>query len=439
MPSAVRQWEGQVIESEFRLLEYLGSSDRSVVYRAESPRLESQKLAIKFFFAGHADAETQLARWRFIANLSHPHLIRIFHSGQCQLDSENLLYVVMECAEEDLSQILPSRPLTPGEARDMLLPALSALSYLHTSGLTHSRLKPSNIMAVGDQLKISSDSICATGEHSAVSARPSPADPPEIATEGSSPAGDVWSLGMTLVETLTQRVAPFDQSTSDPAISNSLPEPFLDIARHCLRRDPRLRWTVAEIDARLQPPPVAAPQATRIAPSRNVRPEPRYPLPLVLIGASLLAILIGYKLFHHHPAAPAPEPSVNSASGQPSSASASHPSSAHTSSGAKHGGSLSQGAVVHQVLPDVPTKARSSIRGTVKVRIRVQVDGSGNVAGANIDSAGPSKYFANLALNAARQWKFSPAKSAGQSATTAWIVRFEFTQTDTKASAARAQ
>ena len=37
----------------------------------------------------------------------------------------------MECADDDLSQILPERPLHPSEVSDLLPPVLDALFYLH--------------------------------------------------------------------------------------------------------------------------------------------------------------------------------------------------------------------------------------------------------------------------------------------------------------------
>jgi TonB family protein len=85
------------------------------------------------------------------------------------------------------------------------------------------------------------------------------------------------------------------------------------------------------------------------------------------------------------------------------------------------------------VLPDVPSKASATIHGTVKVRIRVTVDPSGNVSSATLDSPGASKYFANLALEAARHWRFKPAQVDGQAVSTSWILQFEFRQTGTEA------
>ena len=75
----------------------------------------------------------------------------------------------MEYAEENLGQILPQRALTPEEIRDLLEPALDTLAFIHSKSLAHGRLKPSNIMAAGDQLKLSSDSL--SGLTSRVAAR----------------------------------------------------------------------------------------------------------------------------------------------------------------------------------------------------------------------------------------------------------------------------
>jgi TonB family protein len=86
----------------------------------------------------------------------------------------------------------------------------------------------------------------------------------------------------------------------------------------------------------------------------------------------------------------------------------------------------SRGEVVHQVLPDVPQSARSTITGTVKVSVRVEVDSSGKVTAATLKSPGPSKYFAGLALRAAQDWEFSPAEVDGKPTASAWLIQFRF-------------
>jgi TonB family protein len=61
------------------------------------------------------------------------------------------------------------------------------------------------------------------------------------------------------------------------------------------------------------------------------------------------------------------------------------------------------------------------------------VDAAGNVANAEIDSPGPSRYFADLALKAAWRWEFTPPESGGRSVPSEWLIRFEFSPSGTKA------
>jgi TonB family protein len=282
MSESWKQWEGQIVNARYLLQRYLGGSEHSAVFlttRGTPP----QKIAIKFIQVDEPDVQLQLSRWRHAAKLSHPHLLRNFESGRCRLGDFDLLYVLMEHAEENLSQFLPQRPLTPAEARDVLTPALQVLAFLHGEGLVHGHLRPSNILAIEDQLKLSSDGISSLAEHAdqsnppaaeaqqsvpAASLRhPSPYDAPEIAKGIVTPAGDIWSLGITIVETLTQHLpASAGSVAQEPVVPDTLPALFLDIVRHCLQRDPQRRWTAVEIAARLNPGS-AAPSASAATPA----------------------------------------------------------------------------------------------------------------------------------------------------------------------------
>ncbi len=459
MTEAWKQWEGQVVNGEFRLCQYLGGSDHSAVFLTEQGERELQKAAIKLIPADQENAELQLSRWRLATRLSHPHLIRLFQMGRCHLGNMGLLYIVMEYAEEDLSQILPQRPLTPAEAREMLEPVLDALEYVHGQGFVHGHMKPANIMAVDDQLKVSSDGLCQMGESRGGLGKPGPYDPPETTGAGISPAADVWSLGMTLVEALTQRLPVWEVTErGQPVLPEAMPAPFLDLARHCLDRDPQRRWTVAEIAARLK-------QTSR-APQEQTAPRPQKALanwrsivPTVAIGLALAAAILAVPmLLHRRPEAqqtpsvrseqsrvqPRPEQSrgvprtgqstEKTSDEKPSSSGiAPLPTPPRSAAGASTPtGGLVRGEVLQRVLPDVSPKARDTIRGTVRVSVRVHVDPSGRVVGSTFDSPGPSRYFANLASQAARRWEFAPAKVDHRYVSSEWILRFEFGRTATK-------
>ena len=452
MTETWKKFEGQVVNSQFCLLQYLGSSEHSAVFLTNYGP-EQQNAAIKLVQEDPANAAAQISRWELAAKLSHPNLIKLFRVGRCRLNDTGLLYVVMEYAEENLAQVLRHRPLTEREGREMLEGALDALSYLHGKGFLHAHLKPANIMGVADQLKISTDGVY-QGESKGGPLISSVYDPPELATGGASPAADVWSLGATLVEALTQNLPRWKDTQSDPVLPDKVPAPLLDIVRHCLRRDPERRWAVAEIAARLrQISP--APEELRSESSPRAFAKRRYIVPAAAAGLALAAIVVGPSLVNprqsvgrtssisfEQPRAQERGDSTkrtgNEEQGLPNASPATSPFRSQAEGIAPSNRPV-QGEVLDRVLPDVPAKARATIQGRVRVSVRVRVDPSGNVVDANLDSAGPSTYFANLAMQAARRWKFRPTKVGGSDVLSEWILRFEFLNNSTKALAVRAR
>jgi TonB family protein len=473
MNSAVawRTMEGNTVDGRFPLRHWLGESDHSAVFQTERMLrgvTGPQKAAIKLMAADQTDAAGQLSRWQAAAQLAHPHLIRVFDFGRCQIDGEKFLYVVTEFAEEDLSQILPHRPLTPGEASDMLPPLLDALSYLHAKGFVQGRIRPSNVVAVGDQLKLSSDQIVSSGTDSGKRRR-DVFDAPETAVGIFTPESDVWSVGATLVAALAQGSGlSGETSQGDPPLPPAMPEPFRGIARECLRLDPKRRSSIAEILARLQPAARSVP-ADPAQFAATPRRSSRAVVALAIIVVALFVALIAFfsrgknapqssesPQSASSPAAsaqpgasqsggsqpvtpsstvpasqsskPSSPPSVSATSAAPvpqtPPAAISSPPAAPAATGQPP--SASGGGVVHRIIPEVPQSARNTITGKVKVVVRVDVDASGKVTSAKLTSPGPSKYFAKLAINAAQGWEFSPAQSNGQPAASAWTLHFRF-------------
>lgn len=543
MSEAAKQWEGQIVEGTFPLRQYLGGTDHSAVFLTEFGEGVPQKAAIKLYPADPATADLQLSSWESAAQLSHPNLLRLHRSGRCRIDGNDLLYLVMEYAEEDLSQILPQRALSTEETRDMLDPVLDALQYLHGKGFVHGDLKPANILAIGDHLKLSSDAISRIGEALSGLRRAGVYDPPEAVSGSGKPAGDVWSLGTALVEVLTQKLPEWQPGPHrEPVVPANIPSPFQEIARECLRLEPDRRISIAEIGARLNPRSVAASASASsaapvsslgVSPAAGVAPKmplvtpkvamalpvpphsaarmqnnphrpppyresggrPRFLVPLILVALLVTAILTVPRLLTHRPEAQtaaavssekpssqpaAQKPARSAAVSKPKAASETEPKVSETTRSAapdvaqanqklaepaapeslkatsekvqppdrtptpassvaadsvkpaSGGMGSSKGEVLDQVLPDVSGKARATIHGKVRVSVRVHVDPSGGVSEAEFDSPGPSKFFADLAMQAARKWAFTPPEVNGKSVASEWRIKFEFTQKDTK-------
>ncbi len=490
MTEAATKRVGQVIDGKFRLGEFVGGDEGSSVFLTEYDSPDVRKAAIKLVPADSAEASGLLARWRHAAKLAHPHMIRLLDMGRGELDGVPVLYVVMEYAEENLSGVIARRPLAPEEARAILGPVVDALAYVHAKGFVHCRIKPANIMAENDLLKISSDGLCRIGEFSGSVGKPGAYDPPEAAGGRISPAGDVWSLGMTLCEALTQRLPVWERTNqAEPALPSNLPPEFLNLARHCLRRDPQLRWSVTDIAARLLPNAPAPPKQ----PTRNIQyslGQRRFVGTAAPIGLALLAILAAVRIFHHpsqaeptpavvaavapaqpkvearvQPSAqpkpekkpvlasaaaapvakPTPPPTSHAATSfsvQPStkSVAASNPAPTPPPVRAKvetppqptataSSSGVVRGKVVKQFLPEASQKSRDTIHGKVRINVKVHVDESGRVTAAAFDAPGPSQYFADRTLEAAKLWLFAPAKVDGHTVPSEWVLRFEIDPT----------
>ena len=505
------RWEGQSVNGAFPLRRCLGSSDHSGVFLTEYAEQSVPNVALKLVPAIPTLAESQLSHWSAAAALEHPHLIRLMETGRCQLGGSHYLYVVMDYAEQNLEHLLQHRALTEAEVREMMPLTLEALAFLHAKDFVHGQLKPSNVLVVGSQLKLSSDTIRPADEATASIGMLSIHDPPEARDGSFSTAGDIWALGVTLCEALTQRTPTRAGERRDVVLlPPDIPAAFNDILRRCLARNPAQRPSVADLLEWLKkgppaagasvpaaavdatPPPAAAVAAAAKPESNgatrlviraviNKEPPPEEPVerrsvvPWVVAAVAVVAVGWGAWSWFKGQSGGVPAKSqngeqtsdtVSDATSRPASpASAAAPQSANStsantaaanssadaaanSSGTSPGDSTASGSsvpsrnahvtrlasgltaasVLQEDIPSVPARSRGTIHGRIKVTVRVTVDNSGAVVEDDLVREGPSKYFARLASESARKWRFKPADGAASRQS---LIRFEFTRSST--------
>jgi serine/threonine protein kinase len=499
--------EGQVVNGAFPLRRYLGSSDHSGVFLTEYAAQNLSHAALKLVPAIPTLAESQLAHWSAAAGVAHSQLIRLFETGRCQLGGLHYLYVIMDYAEQNLGQLLQHRALAETEVREMLPLALEALGFLHSRDLVQGQLKPSNILVIENQLKLASDTIRPAGEATASIGTLSVYNPPEARDGSFSTSGDMWALGVTLCQALTQRAPSRSGERGESvALPTDFPVAFIDIVRRCLSRNPAQRPSVAEFQDWLKrgttepavvTPPTAAGSATAAAavakPSANdgstrlviravLSSEPvseppterkSVVVPIVAVVVAVALGWVGVRWFKGQSNSRAPTtevasttaPPVASAPGEtaadsPLGSGGAAPTAANSSAPATPGArgtsssstapsaatsrvapppsrsparsASSDSDVLHEEIPNVSLRSRETIRGHVKVTVRVTVDPSGTVVSDVLENPGPSKYFARIAGQAASKWKFV---QADHQATRQWLVRFEFSRDGTTAQA----
>ncbi len=206
-----------------------------VVFLARDPVLE-REVAIKMLTSGNLQGD-QRERFereaRAVAKLDHPGIVPIYDFA----DFEGSLFFVMPYVEgKTLRAVQRDETLKPFEVLDIGAQVAEALHYSHQRGIVHRDIKPENIMvtreggewraklmdfgiALGpkDSRMTKSDIIVGTLAYL----------PPEsILDSSSSPAADIYSLGVVLFESLSGKL-PFagDTQTVLYKIVHSEPEP----------------------------------------------------------------------------------------------------------------------------------------------------------------------------------------------------------------------
>jgi hypothetical protein len=170
------------------------------------------------------------------------------------------------------------------EAREALLSAAKALSYLHARSLVHGNVDPAAFLAVGDQIKLSCDTV----------------QPATESGEGTlTAAGDLRALGDCVQTMFTQN------PDTDLEHLSAVPQPFRDIVRGCHGEDRNGNWTAQRIiealDWRPAPAPVSEvlvveatprvlPERPRAAPQESKR-FPAWTLALACVAALLIVLL----------------------------------------------------------------------------------------------------------------------------------------------------
>jgi eukaryotic-like serine/threonine-protein kinase len=224
------EYEGRTIDGVYPLTKLIQPEGRSAFFSTTNGTGVPTVIRL---IESHFDGDQILTRWRGVAALNHPNLVKLKSFGHVVVDETSLVYAVMEPVEANLGEILRERRLTEQETRQIATSLLAAIEALHSNGFVHEHVAPENVLAVGEVIKLRSDCIreALEGEEGVALKRK-----------------DVRDYATVLLQALTQQRRLEDASREPP-----LPAPFQQIVRKGISGE----WGLAEIGTALKKPSVA--------------------------------------------------------------------------------------------------------------------------------------------------------------------------------------
>ena len=217
---------GDLIAGQYLVAGCLAHGGLGWIYLAKDRNVSDRWVVLKGLLdsGDAAAAAVAVAEQRFLAEVEHPNIVKIYNF----VEHDGASYIVMEyVGGPSLKDLLKSRreaaggrpdPLPCAQALAYVLEILPAFSYLHENNLFFCDFKPDNVIQTPEQLKlIDLGAVVRGGDATADIYGTVGFQAPEVATTGPSVESDLYTIARTLA------VLSTDFRGYQSTFANSLP------------------------------------------------------------------------------------------------------------------------------------------------------------------------------------------------------------------------
>lgn len=309
---------GTLLNERYLLGDVLGRGGVADVYRATDQVLD-REVAVKVLRATTPDPGEEkrfLREARILARLSHPGITAVLDAGV----GEHQPFLVMHVIDGRTLGSLVRRGLPPDRVAEIGAQVAAALAYAHEAGVVHRDVKPGNVLIErSGQARLTDFGIARlldnSTRHTATGMTVGTASylsPEQLTGRAITPATDVYSLALVLVEALTGRKVydgPVTETgparvAAPPQLPDEVPPAWRDLLSAMTALEPEQRPSAAQVCHLLTELGAGATTdsggsdadstqlLTQLTPEPPQQRDRRFPTPYLLLALAAGALLV---------------------------------------------------------------------------------------------------------------------------------------------------
>lgn len=235
---------GELFQQKYRVHHLLGHGGFATVFAADDVELR-RRVAIKVLLPGTSDTSEArfLREARVLATLRDPHTIRLYDFGTTDDGTHFMVFEYVPDAQDLSGRIATFGPQPPDVVRHVLEQLLSALSEAHAAGVLHRDIKPANVLVyrtaddpwcvklidfgIAKSTPRNGRAVTQLTQEGSLLGTPRYMPPEAFVGEESTPASDLYSLGLVALELLTGKPAVAGAQIEDVVRRALSDEPFV--------------------------------------------------------------------------------------------------------------------------------------------------------------------------------------------------------------------
>jgi len=242
--------KGEVIFNTYEVLDLIDQGGMGNIYKVKHLKIPKIFALKQLKIESNKDIllSSFISEISILNRIKHPNILKIYDSFHYK---DNFFYTMEFIEGQNIKKYFLQNDIQEEKILKYFSMSINALNYLHSKSIIHRDIKPSNILIdnLQDIVKIIDFGISNIVNRDFIFLTPGYSPPEQYQKEQPKPENDIFSLGITFLEILSQSKPPENLIDYEKYIKESLlkarekvSESFLDIIKKCVEIDINKRF-----------------------------------------------------------------------------------------------------------------------------------------------------------------------------------------------------